>query len=336
MKAIAYEHSHPIDHAQALLDVELNKPQATGTDMLVKVKAVSVNPVDYKIRLNVDPQGQKKVLGWDAAGIVEQVGKDCSLFKVGDHVYYAGDLTRSGSNAQYQLVDERIVGRKPSSISHAQAAALPLTAITAWELLFDRLGIQAVNPRPVVLLIVGASGGVGSILTQLAAVLTDVTIIGTASRADSQKWARSLGAHHVIDHHQPLQAQVKALNIGEVSHVACLTHSEQHFGALVEILKPQGKLAIIEYTGQSMDISQLKNKSLSLHWEFMFTRAMFQTEDMLEQHNVLNQVADLVDKGAIKSTLGKHMGTINAQNLRAAHKVIQSNQTMGKMVLEGF
>ena len=334
MKAVAYRHSLATDDPLCLIDVQIEKPEATGYDLLVKVAAVSVNPVDCKVRLNVDPQGNNKILGWDAVGTVVAIGELVSLFKVGDEVFYAGDITRSGSNAEFQLVDERIVGHKPSTLSNAEAAALPLTSITAWEMLFDRLDINK-NTNPI-LLVVGASGGVGSILIQLAKNLTQATVIGTASRSESQAWVKQLGADYVIDHSQPLKPQLAQLNIAQVSHVACTTHAHLHLPALVDLLKPQGKLAIIEYAAPNLDINLLKDKSISLHWEFMFTRAKHASEDMVEQHHLLNKVAQLIDQGTLITTLGKHLGSINAVNLRSAHQLSESNQTIGKIVLEGF
>lgn len=340
MKAVAYQHSLAVDKPNSLIDIELDKPVPTSRDLLVNVEAISVNPVDYKIRQNVDPQGDNKILGWDAVGTVVEVGEEVSLFKIGDKVYYAGDINRSGTNAEYQLVDERIVGHKPATLNNAEAAALPLTTITAWELLFERLNIKqhqdkSATSRPV-LLVVGASGGVGSILIQLAKQLTNAIVIGTASRPETQAWVQSLGADYVIDHNKDLKTQIEVLNIAEVSHVACLTHSHQHLPALAELLKPQGKLAIIEFAGASFDIGLLKTKSISLHWEFMFTRAMYTTDDMREQHTLLDKVAVLIDEGKLRTTVGKHMGKINAENLRAAHKISESNQAIGKIVLEGF
>ena len=336
MKAVAYHHCLPSHHPECLSDIEIDRPRVSGRDLLVKVAAVSVNPVDSKIRQNVDPQGHPKVLGFDAAGTVVEVGPDVSLFKVGDAVYYAGDITRSGSNAEYQLVDERIVGRKPSNLSEPQAAALPLTSITAWELLFDRLDINKASSRKPVLLVIGGAGGVGSILVQLAKHLTQATVIATASRPESRDWVTSLGADFVLDHSQPLKPQLVAIGYPEVSHVACTTHAKQHFPAMIDVLQPQGKLGLIEYAGDAIDINLLKDKSISLHWEFMFTRAKHHTQDMQQQHELLNQVAQLVEQGSLKTTIGKHMGLINASNLMAAHQMIESNQAIGKLVLAGF
>ncbi|MGO4893935.1 zinc-binding alcohol dehydrogenase family protein [Flavobacterium sp. W21_SRS_FM6] len=336
MKAVAYFSSLPISQPEALVDVEMDKPVPAGRDLLVKIEAISVNPVDCKIRKNVDPQGQAKVLGWDAVGIVESIGAEVSLFKVGDAVYYAGDITRSGSNAEYQLIDERIVGFKPNTLTNAEAAALPLTSITAWEMLFDRLDINKPAHSKPVLLVVGGSGGVGSILIQLAKHLTQATVIATASRQESQDWVNQLGADYVVNHRQPLKAQIDALGLGEVTHVACTTHADQHFGTLIEVLKPQGKLGIIEFANSSVDLNLLKDKSISLHWEFMFTRAKFHTEDMIKQHHLLNRIGALIDEGTIQTTLGHHLGRINATNLRCAHELSESNKAIGKIVLEGF
>lgn len=341
MKAIGYQHCLPISDSASLIDIELPQPTASGHDLLVKVKSIAVNPVDFKIRQNVAPQGDGyKVIGWDAVGEVVAVGELVGNFKPGDMVFYAGDLNRQGSNAEYQLVDERIVGNKPKSLSESEAAALPLTAITAWELLFERLAIKplhsaSTNQSSDVLLITGAAGGVGSILVQLASALTGATVIGTASRVDSRKWVKSLGADYVVDHTKPLPAQIEQLNIGQVTHVASLTHTDSYLDSYVELLAPMGKLALID-DPQSLDISKLKLKSISLHWEFMFTRSMFKTSDMSKQHELLNKVADLIDQGVIRTTVGKNLGLINAENLRAAHEELESGKSIGKIVLQNF
>lgn len=338
MKAVAYYHSLPADHADALQDAELPAPRPGPRDLLVEVKAISVNPVDTKIRRNVAPtDGDAKVLGWDASGIVKAVGSEVSLFQPGDRVYYAGAINRAGANSELHVVDERIVGHMPNSLPFAEAAALPLTAITAWELLFERLQItQGNTDLGQSLLIVGAAGGVGSVLVQLARQLTGLTVIGTASRPETQAWVRELGAHHVIDHRQPLSEELKRIGINQVTHVASLTQTDQHFAQLVEALAPQGRLALIDDPEQPLDIMQLKRKSLSLHWELMFTRSLFETADMIEQHHLLNRVAELVDAGTLRTTLGEHFGTINAANLRRAHALLESGTAKGKIVLEGF
>ena len=340
MKAIGYTTALEISDPNALLDIELDTPEATGKDLLVRVAAISVNPVDTKIRGNVAPEGDTpKVIGWDAVGEVVAVGEQVENFQAGDRVWYAGDLTRQGSNAEYQLVDERIAALAPATLSDAEAAAIPLTAITAWELLFDRLGFtpnQDASSRSANVLVIGAAGGVGSILVQLAKQLTHATVIGTASRDESAAWVTARGADHVINHRQPLAPQLEALGIDAVSHVISLTHTSDYFDQIVEVLKPQGQLALIDEVGSEVDIMKLKMKSISLHWEFMFTRAMFTTDDMNEQHHLLHRVAQLVDKGALKTTLGTHFGKINAENLTKAHSAIESGQTVGKIVLEGF
>lgn len=338
MKAIAFQNPLPITDVLSLQDVDLPAPQVSGRDILVDVKAISVNPVDTKVRASRQPQsGQWAVIGWDAAGVVRAVGPEVTLFKPGDRVWYAGDITRPGSYAEQQLVDERIVGFMPKSLDFDQAAALPLTAITAWELLFDRLGVapgkRATNEC---LLIVGAAGGVGSILTQLASRLTSLKVIGTASRPETRAWVKELGAHHVIDHSQPLSGELKRIGIPDVTHVASLTHTELHYAEIVQSLAPQGKLALIDDPTVPLDIMKLKGKSISLHWELMFTRSLFQTDDMIAQHRLLTEVAELVDAGVIRSTAAEQMGTINAANLRRAHALIESGKSRGKVVLAGF
>jgi zinc-binding alcohol dehydrogenase family protein len=337
VKAIAYYQSLPIDHPEALQDVQLAEPQPGDHDLLVEVKAISVNPVDTKIRRNVQPEaGQAKVLGWDVAGVVKAVGAQVKQFRPGDRVFYAGAIDRPGANSELHVVDERIVGRMPGSLDFAHAAALPLTAITAWELLFERLQIkEGQGNQQQSLLIVGAAGGVGSILVQLARQLTGLTVIGTASRAETRDWVQSLGAHHVIDHSLPLSEELQRIGIGQVSHVASLTHTDQHYGQIIEALAPQGRLALIDDPAQ-LDVVQLKRKSLSLHWEFMYTRSLFQTADMIEQHRLLNRVSQLIDDGVLKTTLGEHFGSINAANLRRAHALLESGTARGKIVLEGF
>lgn len=338
MKAVAYYQSLPTDHPEALQDVQLDAPSPGPHDLLVEVRAISVNPVDTKIRKGVAPEnGAAKVLGWDAAGVVKAVGSEVSLFQPGDRVFYAGAIDRAGANSELHLVDERIVGKMPQSLSFAEAAALPLTAITAWELLFERLQIaEGSADQGQSLLIVGAAGGVGSILTQLARRLTGLTVIGTASRPETQAWVRELGAHHVIDHNKPLSEELARIGIGQVSHVASLTQTDQHYAQLIECLQPQGRLALIDDPLQPLDVMQLKRKSLSLHWELMFTRSLYQTDDMIEQHRLLQRVSGLVDSGVIRTTLGEHFGTINAANLRRAHALLESGKAKGKIVLEGF
>lgn len=315
-------------------EITLPVPQAQGHDLLVEIKAISVNPVDTKVRAGFSAD-TPRVLGWDAVGVVKAVGNDVTLFAPGDEVWYAGALGRPGSNSEFQLVDERIVALKPRTLDNASAAALPLTAITAWELLFDRLGVTRDGNEGDTLLIVGAAGGVGSILTQLASKLTKMTVIGTASRPASQQWVREAGAHHVIDHSKPLSEELARIGVKEVTHVASLNNTEAHYLSLIAALAPQGKLALID-DPQSLDVVPLKLKSISLHWEFMFTRSMFETRDMIAQHQLLSEVATLIDNQVIKTTLGEHYGAITADNLQKAHAQLETGRAVGKIVLEGF
>jgi zinc-binding alcohol dehydrogenase family protein len=337
MRAVAYLEPQPISAETSLIDIDLPKPEATGRDILVEVKAISVNPVDTKVRAGVKPEpGTPKVLGWDAAGIVAAVGPEVEFFKPGDEVFYAGAIDRSGTNAEFHLVDERVVGKKPSSLNFSAAAALPLTSITAWEALFDRLHVEA----PVVgaanaIVIIGGAGGVGSIAVQLARKLTNLTVIATASRPETQVWVRDLGAHHVIDHSKPIAAQVDALGIGAPAFVFSTTNSDAHLQEIASLIAPQGRFALID-DPKALDVMLLKRKSVSLHWELMFTRALFKTVDMEAQHHLLNKVSELVDEGTIKTTLADDFGPINAANLKKAHALIESGRSKGKIVLCGF
>ena len=337
MRAVGYRQSQPIAAETSLIDLDLPEPKAAGRDLLVEVKAVSVNPVDTKIRVRSQPaEGQANVLGWDAAGIVKAVGPEVTGFKPGDAVFYAGAIDRLGSNAEFHLVDERIVGPKPESLGFAEAAALPLTAITAWEMLFDRLDIRKPVPGAAhALLIIGGAGGVGSIAIQLARQLSDATVIATASRPETRAWAQELGAHHVIDHTKPLPAQITALGIGAPAFVFSTTHTDSHLEGIVELMAPQGRFGLID-DPKVLDVNPLKRKSLSLHWELMFTRSLFKTADMGEQGKLLAEVSRLVDEGRVRTTLAEHFGTINAANLKRAHALIESNRAKGKIVLEGF
>jgi len=337
MKAVAYYQNLPVAHAESLLDVTLPEPTPGDYDLLVEVKAVSVNPVDYKVRRGMAPAaGEARVIGWDAAGVVRAVGSKVSRFQPGDRVWYAGDLLRAGSNSELQIVDERIVGHMPKSLDFARAAALPLTTITAWELLFDRLQVlsnDAASGKSI--LVVGAAGGVGSILVQLARQLTGLTIVGTASRAETQAWVKDLGAHHVIDHSKPLAEELRRIGLPQVDYIAGLNQTDKHFVQMAEAIAPQGRISLIDEP-ETMDVGLLKRKSVSLHWEFMYTRSMFQTADMAKQHELLNRVAALVDAGTIKTTVAEHFGTINAANLKRAHALLEGGTAKGKIVLEGF
>ena len=337
MKAIGYYKSLPIADAQSLIDVDVPAPEPHGRDLRVSVRAISVNPVDTKMRMRSTPaEGSVAVLGWDVAGIVDATGPDATLFKPGDEVYYAGAIDRPGANAQLHLVDERIVGRKPKSLSFTEAAALPLTSITGWELLFDRLAVRpGKSPDNRTLLIVGGAGGVGSILIQLARRLTGLTVLATASRPETRQWCLDLGAHAVIDHSKPLRAQIEALGLPPVALIASLTNTDTHFEALADLIAPQGHLALIDDPA-TLAVSLLKRKSVALHWEFMYTRSLFQTADMIAQHDLLNDVSALVDDGVIKTTLGDDYGKINARNLKRAHAMLESGKARGKIVLTGW
>lgn len=336
MKAVAYQKAGPITSPEALVDIELDTPVAEGHDLLVRVQAISVNPVDTKIRNNVNPENnQWKTLGWDAVGIVEAIGDQVSQFKVGDAVWYAGALNRQGSNSELQLVDERIVGHKPKTLEATEAAALPLTAITAWEMLFDRLQVSKVTPENTSILVIGGAGGVGSITIQLLKQLTNLTIIATASRAETKEWVKQLGADYVLDHREPLAPQIKHLGLDVPLYVFSTTQTDQHLSDIVELIAPQGHFGLIDDPAQ-LDIKPFKSKSVSVHWEFMFTRSIFQTEDMQKQSELLNEVSKLVDEGKIKTTVTEVISPINAKNLKRVHQQIESGTTKGKIVLHGF
>ncbi|MDP2524489.1 zinc-binding alcohol dehydrogenase family protein [Maribacter dokdonensis] len=335
MKAIGYKKNLPATDVNSLQDIEIDMPKATGKDILVEVKAISVNPVDYKIRANRPaPDGKWSVIGWDATGVVKEVGEDVSLFKVGDEVWYAGDLNRQGSNAQYQLVDERIVGKKPASLSFAEAAALPLTTLTAYEMLFHRLEVSKDDANKSIL-VIGAAGGVGSILVQLAKKLTKLNIIGTASREETTSWLKELGADTVINHRNKLSDEFEKHQLSAPEYVVSLNATEHHVDEIAKLIKPQGKFGFID-DPKSLNVMPFKGKAVSTHIELMFTRSMFQTDDMIEQHNILNEVSELIDNGTVRTTLGENFGTINAENLRKAHAFLETGKAKGKIVIEGF
>lgn len=336
MKAVGYKVPGPIAEDASLVDIDLPRPVAEGGDILVEVKAVSVNPVDYKIRSSTPPaDGDWKVLGWDAAGIVQEVGPDVTQFAVGDEVYYAGSLIRPGTNAEFHLVDARIVGRKPASLDWAEAAALPLTTLTAWEAMFDRLDVTKPVPGAAAILIIGGAGGVGSIAIQIARQRTDLIVISTASRPETQEWVKGLGAHHVIDHSRPLAPQIAELNIGAPAFVFSTTHTEQHASDIAELIAPQGRFGFID-DPKALDVMLFKRKAVSIHHELMFTRSLYGTLDMDEQGKILNSLAVLVDDGKIRTTLTEKLSPINAANLKTVHALIESGAARGKIVLEGF
>jgi zinc-binding alcohol dehydrogenase family protein len=337
MKAVAYYEPKAITESDSLIDVELPEPTAGERDLIVHVHAISVNPVDTKVRKSRKAEGgQPVVLGWDATGVVKSVGSKVTMFKPGDRVWYAGNLIRPGTNSEYHAVDERIVGRMPKTLEFADAAALPLTSITAWELLFDRLEVPTEkDSQSGSLMIVGAAGGVGSIMIQLARKLTGLTVIATASRPETQAWVKELGAHHTIDHTKPLAEELKRIGIPEVEYIASLNQTDHHFPQIAESLAPQGKVGLID-DPELFDVRLLKRKSGSLHWELMYTRSLYDTADQIKQHDLLCKVADMIDDGTLRTTAGEHFGKVNAANLKRAHALIESNRAKGKIVLEGF
>lgn len=337
MKAVGYKTPGAIDREDALVDFEMDTPTPEGRDLRVAIKAVSVNPADAKARAMAPaPEGGYAVLGFDASGVVEAVGPDAENYKVGDEVYYSGSMLRPGTNSEFHLVDERIVGRKPAKASHAEAAALPLTTLTAWEMLFDRLDVR----RPTadggnVILIIGGAGGVGSIAVQLLRQLTDMTIIATASRPETADWVRELGAHHVINHREPLAPQIEALGVGAPGFVFSTNQTAAHLPAIADVIAPQGRFGTIDLA-EAFEPGPFFQKAVSLHFELMFTRSIFQTSDMAEQGKLLSEVAELVDAGKLRTTLTEVMGKIDAATLKEAHRQIETGTARGKMVLEGF
>lgn len=336
MRAVGYREALPISDPQALLDLELPDPSPGPHDLRVQVRAVSVNPVDTKVRASTNPPpGEVKILGWDAAGVVLDVGREVTRFHAGDQVWYAGSLARPGTDSELHLVDERLVGRMPRKLEFGPAAAMPLTTLTAWELLFDRLDVVR-NPSRAgdQLLVIGATGGVGSMLVQLARKLTSLKVIGTASNAEGKAQVQSSGAHHVVDYGD-LPSELKRIGIPQVAYVASTTHTDAHLPAISEVLLPGGRLGLIDDPA-ALDMMVLKPKCISTHWEYMFSRSLFQTPDMAEQGHILDQVADLVDGGTLVPTRSENYGRISAENLRRAHASVESGHTHGKIVLAGF
>ncbi len=336
MKAVGFTHYLPIEDESAFLDLNVEKPQPEGRDILVNIKAVAINPVDTKVRAPKDKvEETPRIIGYDASGVVEAVGSDVTLFKPGDEVYYAGDITRSGTNAEFHLVDERIVGRRPASLSHAESAALPLTTITAYEAFFDRLRIDRDGADAgQSLFIIGAGGGVGSIGIQLAKQ-AGLTVIATASRSETSDWVKSLGADHVVNHRKDMVAQVQAIGIKHVDHIA-IFNDMRHWNTAVELIRPQGGIVSIDDTDLPMPMGGMKTKAASFHWEFMFARSMHHSPDMIEQHHLLSYVAGQIDAGSIKTTLSEVLSPINAANMREAHRLVETGQAKGKIVIEGF
>ena len=334
MRAIGYRNPSPaLDHLEAF---DIPRPTPQGRDLLVEVRAVSVNPVDYKTASGTAPEpGGIKVVGYDAAGIVAEAGAEASLFKPGDAVFYAGSIGRQGADAEFHLVDERIVGKKPRALDFPAAAALPLTAITAWEAMFERLDVRKPVPGAApAILILGGAGGVGSIAVQLARRLTDLTVIATASRPETREWVKEMGAHHIVDHSEPLAPQIAALGPGSPAFVFATVPAREKFADLAELITPQGRIALIN--GEAADVSVFMRKSVSICYELMFTRPLFQTADMEAQHRLLNDVADLVDAGRLRSTMRENYGRIDAANLMRAMAFVKSGRAIGKIVLAGF
>lgn len=335
MKAIGFRSSLPINESDSFIAFDIPVPSPQGRDLLIKIQAISVNPVDYKIRQNSlknKIQDTPKVIGWDSVGTVEAVGENCSLFKAGDLVFYAGDITRDGCNQEYQLVDERIVGYAPKSIDAAAAAAMPLTALTAYEIFFDRLRLSKDADQGKSVLIIGGAGGVGSIAIQLAKKLLGLTVIATASREESADWCRKMGADFVVNHND-LVYNVKQAGFETVDVILDFVDLNQYWDAIVGLIAPQGQVSSISDPAQPVNIRQLKGKSVSFHWELMFTRAMFQTNDMQRQHDILNHIAQLIDNGELTSTLTHSLSGLSVENLKAAHKQLESGSTIGKLVI---
>lgn len=337
MKAIGFTETGPIDLPDALVEREVPDPVASGHDLLVRVEAISVNPVDAKVRGGAPSHGPLHIVGFDAVGTVEALGEQVTRFRAGDRVWYAGSIKRAGSNAELQLVDERIVGPAPERLSAADAAALPLTTLTSWEMLFDRLDIR--RPVPVdnrTILIIGGAGGAGSIAIQIAKRVGGMTVIATASRPETRAWCEAMGADYVVDHSKPLAEEVAALGIGAPGFVYSTTQTAHHFPQIMELIAPQGRLGVISGIGEATRPDPLSGKSITLCYELMFTRSNFETPDMAEQHRILREAAQLADAGILRTTRTEHFGRITADNLTRAHAAIETGKTIGKIVLEGF
>ncbi|MCC9070184.1 zinc-binding alcohol dehydrogenase family protein [Flavobacterium sp. F-65] len=336
MKAIGFKKSLPITEQDSFIEFESLKPIPDANELLVKINAISVNPVDFKIRQNsaVDsPLDTPKIIGWDAVGVVEAIGDNVSLFKVGEEVYYAGDITKQGSNAEYQVIDERIVGRKPKSLNDEEAAVMPLTGLTAWEILFDRIRISPEKDKGKSVLIIGGAGGVGSIAIQLAKKVAGLTVIATASRPETIAWCKKQGADYVVDH-KNLISSVRELGFQYVDFILDFVDTNSYWDIMVELIKPQGHIASITGNSNPVVLNKLKNKSASFSWELMYTRSMFQTDDMQEQHNILNKIADLLDNGILKTTLNDTLIGLSADNLKKAHQLLESGKTIGKIAIK--
>lgn len=336
MKAIGFKTSLPIENEDSFIEFEIIKPKPKGKEILVKINAISVNPVDFKIRQNSAKDivlAEPKIIGWDAVGIVEAIGDDVSLFKVGDEVFYAGDVAKQGSNATYQLVDERIVGFAPKNISNTEAAAMPLTSLTAWEILFDRIRISKEKDKGKSILIIGGAGGVGSIAIQLAKKIAGLTVLATASRNETTDWCKQIGADHIVNH-KDLMNDVRKAGFEHLDYIVDFVDTNDYWDIMVELIKPQGHIASITGSSEPIVLNKLKSKSVSFSWEFMFTRSMFQTDDMIEQHHILNKISALLDSKQIVSTVNHTFKSFTVENLKEAHKLLESGKTIGKIVIE--
>ncbi|MBV7596289.1 zinc-binding alcohol dehydrogenase family protein [Aeromonas sp. sia0103] len=332
MKAIALTHYLPSDHPHCFIEANLPTPTPGPRDLLVRVKATSINPVDTKVRApKAKVEANPRVLGWDAVGEVVAVGSEVTLFKAGDRVWYAGDISRPGSNSALQLIDERITALAPTSLTDVEAAALPLTAITAWEALFERIGLNRENEGR--LLIIGGAGGVGSIAIQLARQLTKMEVIATASRPETRDWCLAMGAHQVVSHHN-LQAELAGLGISQLDAIFCTNATEQHWAAMASLIRPFGHICTIAESNEPWDLGLLKPKSATFSQEFMFTRSLFQTPDMIEQHHLLGRVAALLDDGTLKTTLTKTIPELTPLTLAQAHAEVESGSMLGKLVID--
>ncbi|MEG2101988.1 MAG: zinc-binding alcohol dehydrogenase family protein [Flavobacterium sp.] len=336
MKAIGFKTSLAIAEKDSFIEFETSKPVPAPHDLLVKIDAISINPVDFKVRQSSAKDTvleNPKIIGWDAVGIVEAVGENVTLFKKGDEVYYAGDITKQGSNAEYQVIDERITGRKPKSLSIEEAAVIPLTGLTAWEILFDRIRINPEKDKGKSILIIGGAGGVGSIAIQLAKKIAGLTVIATASRPETVDWCKKQGADFVVDH-KNLISSVRDAGFENVDFILDFVDTNLYWDLMVELIKPQGHIASITGSSDPVALNKLKNKSVSFSWELMYTRSMFQTEDMIEQHNILNKIADLLDAGILKTTLNETLIGLTADNLKKAHQLLESGKTIGKIAIK--
>ncbi|WP_136468568.1 zinc-binding alcohol dehydrogenase family protein [Flagellimonas onchidii] len=336
MKTIGFKTSHPISHKESFIEFKTETPKPTGRDLLVRVAAISVNPVDFKIRQNSAKDTileEPKIIGWDAIGTVEAVGGNTGLFKVGDKVFYAGDITRPGTNAEYQLVDERIVGYAPKNISDTRAAVMPLTSLTAWEILFDRIRISPEKDKGKSILIIGGAGGVGSIAIQLAKKVAGLTVLATASRPETMAWCKQMGADYVVNHKDLINEMHKA-GFNEVDFIVDFVDTNSYWDTMVKLIKPQGHIASITGSSEPVVLNKLKSKSVSFSWELMYTRSMFQTEDMVQQYHILNKVSELLDKGIIVSTINKTLKGFSVENLKEAHSLLETNQTIGKIAIQ--